>query len=46
MSTKFWWEILKRKDNLGDLGVDGRISIKIDLNEVCVRVWTGLTGSG
>jgi hypothetical protein len=31
--TQFWLENLKRRDSLQDLGVDGRIIIKMDLME-------------
>ena len=29
MRTRFWWENLSERDNLEDLGVDGRIILKL-----------------
>jgi hypothetical protein len=51
MYTKFWPEILKRKDNLVDLGVDERIILKWTLNKqnkcVCgVSLVCGLESTG
>jgi len=39
--TGFWWGNLRERDHLGVPGVDGRITIKMDLQEVGVGVWTG-----
>jgi len=36
----FWWENLKERDNLEDLHIDGRIILKLILNECNVRMWT------
>ena len=34
MYTGLWWENLRERDHLEDPGVDGRINIKMDLQEV------------
>jgi hypothetical protein len=34
MYTRFQSETLKGKDHLGDLGIDVRINIKVDLKEI------------
>jgi hypothetical protein len=34
MYTKFWSENLKGRDHAEDLGVDGRINIRMDLREI------------
>jgi len=34
LCTGFWWGNLKERDDLGDLGVDGRNNIKMDIQEV------------
>ena len=32
--TGFWWGNLRESDHLDDSGIDGRINIKMDLQEV------------
>jgi len=32
--TGFWWGNLRESDHLEDSGIDGRINIKMDLQEV------------
>jgi len=34
VNTRFWWGILKERDQLEDLSADGRILLKMDLKEV------------
>jgi len=41
MYTNFCWENLKRKDHLEDLGVEGKIILKLVLETKYVRMWTG-----
>jgi hypothetical protein len=38
---KFWSENLKRKDQLGDTGVDGRMTLRWILRKKGVRIRTG-----
>jgi hypothetical protein len=39
----FWWGNLRKKDNLGEQGIDGMIILKRILGNGDVRVWTGLS---
>jgi hypothetical protein len=32
--TGFWWESLKERDHLKDLGIDGRMGVRMDLREI------------
>jgi len=40
MNTNFYFENLKRRDNLGDLGINGMIILKYILRKQGVMVWT------
>jgi hypothetical protein len=41
--TGFWWENLRETDHLEDAGLDGRIILKMDLQEVGWDMdWTNL----
>ena len=42
MYVAFWWEKLKERGLLEDLGVDGRIIKKINLEDIGQGAWTGL----
>ena len=41
MHTGFWWRNLKNRDNLEDLGIDGRTILTRILVKYDRRVWTG-----
>jgi hypothetical protein len=41
MHTKCWFERLKGRDCLEDLGIDGRIILKYNLGKQSGRVWNG-----
>lgn len=43
MHIKLWWENLKERDRLEDLGIDGRVIFEWILKTSFVRVWPGLT---
>jgi hypothetical protein len=38
----FWWGNLRESGHLEDPGVDGRINIEMDLQEVRWGTWSGL----
>jgi hypothetical protein len=40
--TGFWWENLRKRDYLRDLGLDERISLKRIFRKWDMGVWTGL----
>jgi hypothetical protein len=40
--TGFWWGDLRERDHLGEIGVDGRIILRLVLRKWYVGVWTGL----
>jgi hypothetical protein len=39
--TRFWWENLRERDHLGDLGLDGRIILKWIFRKLDEGVGTG-----
>jgi hypothetical protein len=39
--TRFWWEGSKERDDMEDLGVDGRVESKCILVILVGRVWSG-----
>jgi hypothetical protein len=41
MNMIFWFENLKARDHLEDLGVDGKTILVWVSGKQCVRVWTG-----
>jgi hypothetical protein len=43
MHEKLWFESLKRRDHLEDLGIDGMIILKSILVKYGGRVWIGFT---
>jgi hypothetical protein len=48
--TKFWWRNLRKRDHLGNPGVDGRITLRWIFRKWDVAVWTASsrlkTGTG
>ena len=42
MHTRFLWGNLRERDNLEDLGIDGRTNYKTDLQEIGWEEWTRL----
>jgi len=41
--TGFWWGNLREKENLEDLGLDGRIILRWIFRKWGVGAWTGLS---
>jgi hypothetical protein len=44
--TGFWWGNLRKRDYLGDPGIDGKIILSWIFRTWCLRVWTGLIWLG
>jgi len=42
MHRGFWWDNLRKRDHLEDIGVDGRIILKFILKTWDGEEWTGL----
>jgi hypothetical protein len=42
MHAVFWWENLKKRVHLNDLGVHGRVILKWILMKLDERMWAGL----
>ena len=42
LCTGLWWEIMRERDHLKYLGVDGRIILKLVLRNSVGSAWTGL----
>jgi hypothetical protein len=38
---EFWWRILRERDHLEDLGVDGKIRLKFILKKSVMEPWSG-----
>jgi hypothetical protein len=43
--TEFWWENLKERDNVENLGVDMRIILKCILKKLDGKAWTGFNST-
>jgi len=41
--TGFWWENLRERDHLEDVGKDGRIILRWTFRKLDVGAWTGLS---
>jgi hypothetical protein len=46
LHTGFWWGDLRETDDLEDLGVDGRMTLKWIFKKWVVEAWTGLIWLG